>query len=196
MLNEEEALLIIFIRNPVLGKVKTRLAATVGPEKALEIYQRLLEHTLRMTRPLKTGKVVYYSDFIPETDAWKQQGYRQKLQQGGDLGARMLDAFREGFTAGYRRICIIGSDCFELSEDILETAFEILNDTALVIGPAADGGYYLLGMRSLNKRLFQDKKWSTDTVFADTLEDLEKDGTAYRLLPVLNDVDEEKDLPL
>ncbi|WP_128548147.1 TIGR04282 family arsenosugar biosynthesis glycosyltransferase [Larkinella soli] len=189
-----DSLLILFIKNPVRGKVKTRLAATVGEETAFAVYEQLLRYTLKISRPLACDKVVYYSDFIPPDDDWLRAGYRSALQTGDDLGHRMKTAFAGEFGRGYRHIAIIGSDCPQLETGILETAFDTLREKDAVIGPATDGGYYLLGMNRLQPQLFEGKRWSTDTVLADTLRDLQSAGMTYRLLPELTDIDEEKDL--
>ncbi|WP_026464674.1 TIGR04282 family arsenosugar biosynthesis glycosyltransferase [Adhaeribacter aquaticus] len=187
-------LLIIFVKNPELGKVKTRLAATVGNIEALRIYQLLLDRTRNITADLACDKIVYYAGFIPELDSWDKEIYQKTVQEGADLGIRMLHAFEQGFQAGYTRICIIGSDCYELTPSILDQAFEELQTKEVVIGPSTDGGYYLLGMNSLQPELFQNKNWSTATVLPETLETLQEKALAYGLLPVLTDIDEEKDL--
>jgi len=187
-------LLIIFIKNPVLGKVKTRLAATIGSEKALAVYQQLLTRTEAITKNLPCEKVVYYSDFIAEDDSWSSLVYQKQLQSGSDLGDRMFNAFKDGFAAGFNSICIIGSDCFELTSDIILRAFEKLQQNEVLIGPATDGGYYLLGLTELLPFLFQDKSWSTENVLEQTLQDIKEKGLSVALLPALTDVDEEKDL--
>lgn len=188
-------LLIIFYRNPELGKVKTRLAKTIGNEKALSIYLKLANHTRVITQDLQVDKVVYYSHFIDTEDAWPNQLYKKKLQSGEDLGEKMLHAFEEGFQNGYQKICIIGTDCFELNSFIVSKAFAQLKKEDAVLGPAKDGGYYLLGMNQLLKEVFQNKEWSTDSVASSTLQDFKNKNVSCSLLPELTDVDEEKDLP-
>ena len=146
-------LLIIFVKNAVKGKVKTRLAATIGDEKALEIYQILVQHTFDITIALPVNKAVFYSDFLQE-DIWSPAFYENFVQSGTDLGERMYQAFQQGFATGYEQVCIIGSDCYELTEQIIQQAFEKLELTDVVIGPAEDGGYYLLGMKGLHETIF------------------------------------------
>lgn len=187
-------LLIIFVKNPQKGKVKTRLAATLGNEKALEIYLELLERTKQITQGLAADKVVYYSEFIDEQDLWTPEVYQKALQANTDLGMRMKQAFEQAFGQGYESVCIIGSDCYELDQSILEQAFDALERQDAVAGPANDGGYYLLGMNRLHPELFENKQWSTSSVLADTLEDLKNKHCSYHLLPELTDIDEEKDL--
>ncbi|MCM4163837.1 MULTISPECIES: TIGR04282 family arsenosugar biosynthesis glycosyltransferase [unclassified Arenibacter] len=185
-------LLIIFTRNPELGKCKTRLAATVGNEIALNIYQFLLEHTKNITKGLVVGKWVFYSDEIWENDIWEQPIYEKKIQSGKDLGERMANAFKDGFNAGHEKIIIIGSDMYDLNESDLMEAFKILDQHDYVIGPAIDGGYYLLGMKVLNPALFKNKSWGADTVLEATLEDLK--GKNYGLLAPKNDIDYFEDI--
>lgn len=188
-------LLIIFYRNPELGKVKTRLAKTIGDKKALAIYLMLANYTRVITQDIQVDKVVYYSHFIDTEDAWLDQLYKKKLQSGEDLGKKMLHAFEEGFQNGYQRICIIGTDCFELNSSIVSKAFAQLKKEDAVLGPAKDGGYYLLGMNQLLKEVFQNKLWSTASVASSTLQDFKNKNISCALLPELTDVDEEKDLP-
>jgi hypothetical protein len=189
-----ERLLLVFVKNPVPGRVKTRLARTIGDEKALWVYERLLEHTRRAARGVTAQRWVCYSDFVPAADAWLEGGFAARRQEGETLGDRMQEAFRQGFAAGYRSIVIIGSDCPEVSPDLLETAFRQLASFPVVLGPATDGGYYLLGMNYLVESLFRDKPWSTPVVLAETVADLQRADIPYALLPVLSDVDEAADL--
>ena len=193
-IRDSKSLLIIFVRNPVRGKVKTRLAATIGADKALEVYLLLLQRTIAVTRPLEVDKVVYASDTLELPEAWEKTGYPQQLQQGQDLGARMAQAIAAAFAQGYSRVGIMGSDCYELTTDILRQAYELLARNELVIGPATDGGYYFLGLSRFHAGLFQNKAWSTDAVLQQTLADADRLQLQVALLPELSDVDEEKDL--
>ncbi|MEO7766406.1 MAG: TIGR04282 family arsenosugar biosynthesis glycosyltransferase, partial [Ferruginibacter sp.] len=187
--------LIIFIRNPIKGKVKTRLAKTLGDEKALCIYNWLLFHTKQVTQHLSCDKYLYYSDFIQPNDDWKNELYQKKIQQEGDLGKRMSDAFLDLFKQGYQKVVIIGSDCIELNETIISNGFDMLSENDVVIGPSSDGGYYLLGMNAYFADVFFNKQWGTSTVLNDTLQDLMAAGISVQKLQTLNDIDEEKDLP-
>jgi len=191
---ETRQLLIVFIKNPVLGKVKTRLASSIGEVEALTVYNKLLDHTLNISKPLSIDKVVYYSEFIPGDDVWSASGFNQELQQGDNLGERMMNAFIKAFQQRYERVAIIGSDCFDLTTNILTDAYDELNKGDVVVGPALDGGYYLLGMRSLHRELFLNKTWSTDTVLNDTLENIHELALSFSLLPLLRDIDTEQDL--
>lgn len=180
-------LLLIFTRNPELGKVKTRLAKTIGEKKALEIYKFLLNHTKKVTKNIACDKAVYYSVKVRKNDIWDASTYQKKQQLGEDLGIRMKHAFQDSFAAGYEKVLIVGSDLIDLSEDIIEKGFIQLASNDVVIGPAKDGGYYLLGMKSLPPNIFENKTWGTATVREDTLNDL-KDKKVH-LLNELNDAD-------
>lgn len=184
--------LIIFVRNPVLGKVKTRLAGTIGSEKALLVYQHLLQHTQSITANLPATTFVYYADFINDNDIWN--GYEKRLQSGNDLGQRMKNAFEELFNLGFDNICIIGSDCYELTSEIINEAFKNLYPCKTVIGPASDGGYYLLGMQFPFKDLFSAMEWSTKNVFIETINKINTQSLTCHLLTWLNDIDDENDL--
>ena len=185
-------LLIVFTRNPELGKVKTRLAKTVGNAIALKIYTFLLERTRDIAVQVSADKAVYYSVKVRENDIWDANNFQKHQQVGEDLGIRMLHAFKNGFKAGYEKVMIIGSDLYDLTAETIENAFIALEDNEVVIGPAEDGGYYLLGMNSLEEKVFKNKDWGKQTVRKDTLEDL-KDKKVF-LLGELNDVDVFEDI--
>ncbi|MEQ6120128.1 TIGR04282 family arsenosugar biosynthesis glycosyltransferase [Reichenbachiella sp. MALMAid0571] len=189
-----QPLLIIFIKNPEKGKVKTRLAREVGDERALEIYKQLLDHTHSITTDLKVEKVLYYSTKIDIGDQWELGDYKKRIQEGNDLGDKMSNAFQAGFDNGNQPICIIGSDCFEINEPILAEAFEKLKEYDFVIGPAKDGGYYLLGMREPAPQLFANKTYSTPKVCAEAIHEIQQMSKTCFLLPTLSDIDTLKDL--
>ncbi|MDB9922496.1 TIGR04282 family arsenosugar biosynthesis glycosyltransferase [Polaribacter sp.] len=180
-------LLLIFTRNPELGKVKTRLAKTIGAEKALAIYKFLLAHTKKVTEKIACDKAVYYSVKVREDDLWNGEIYQKKQQLGEDLGIRMQNAFQDAFSNGYEKVLIVGSDLIDLSEEIIEKGFLQLASNDVVIGPAEDGGYYLLGMKSEHPNVFKNKNWGTSSVREETLNDL-KDKKVH-LLNELNDAD-------
>ena len=178
---------MIFTKNPEAGKVKTRLAKDLGNYKALEIYKFLLDHSHKVTAPLKIHKEVHYSSNIPESDLWSTGSFEKKLQIEGDLGEKMEAAFQQGFKNAYRKIIIIGTDMFDISSEDILNAFQELDKHDYVIGPAEDGGYYLLGMKSLNSDLFKNKEWSTSSVFEDSIKDMRQ--AEVKVLPVKNDID-------
>ncbi|WP_299013346.1 TIGR04282 family arsenosugar biosynthesis glycosyltransferase [uncultured Polaribacter sp.] len=186
-------LLLVFTRNPELGKAKTRLAKTVGDETALEIYKFLLERTRNISSEVKNAdKAVYYSVKIRENDIWDASTFQKHQQVGEDLGVRMLNAFKNGFNAGYQKVMIIGSDLYDLSSKNIEKAFEELDSNDVVIGPAEDGGYYLLGMNTLQENVFKNKDWGTATVRKETLTALI--DKKVKLLAFKNDIDIYEDI--
>ncbi|MBL4716557.1 MAG: TIGR04282 family arsenosugar biosynthesis glycosyltransferase [Bacteroidia bacterium] len=186
--------LLIFVKNPELGKVKTRLATSIGEVEALEVYRKLLNHTKKITRELECQKTVYYSQFIDDNDNWEEAIYNKDIQIGNDLGEKISGAFKNSFQKGSSKVVIIGSDCSELTKEIIEEAFVMLDGNVVVIGPAKDGGYYLLGMKKYYASLFENKKWSTNSVLSSTVADLENLKVDYHILQELSDIDNVEDL--
>lgn len=186
--------LIVFVKNPIAGQVKTRLAREVGDTKAVEVYKKLLLHTHDVVEGVDADKYVFYGDYINEDDLWGEEFYKA-LQVGDDLGERMLYAFKTVFEKGYERVAIIGSDCYELNIDIIEEAFRSLETHDTVTGPTTDGGYYLLGMTQVNDILFENIAWSTDTVYHDTIKAIQNAGLSGYALKKLSDVDYLSDVP-
>jgi len=194
-MSKHKRLLIIFYRNPELGKVKSRLASTVGEERALALYLFIADHARKVSLTVPVDRVVYYTEYIDSEDNWMNADFQKRLQHGENLGEKMKSAFDESFKSGYESICIIGTDCLEITDNILLEAFDALENHDAVIGPAVDGGYYLLGMNRFIPELFNNKKWSTHSVCADTIDDFERLHCSYHLLSKLHDVDNESDLP-
>ena len=168
------------------------MAATIGDEKALLVYKHLLQHTKSITQHMPSAKFVFYADYINENDLWN--GFEKRLQTGDDLGERMSLAFAYLFNDGFTKVCIVGSDCYELTSEIITQAFKKLETTDVVVGPVLDGGYYLLGMNKMIPQLFINKVWSTDTVLSDTLKDAARLNLTSHQLPMLSDIDDENDL--
>ncbi len=183
----QENLILIFTRNPELGKVKTRLAEGIGDKNALEIYEFLLNHTNEIVKEIRVSKRVLYSEEINRDDIWDNAIYQKKIQFGNDLGARMRNAFAEGFEDDYKKIVIIGTDLYDLEASDIENALDKLDKHDIVIGPADDGGYYLLGLKYIPKGIFINKNWGTSSVLNDTLNDIE--GLNFHLLKSKNDID-------
>ena len=181
-------LLIIFTRNPELGKVKSRLAKSIGNEKALQIYKELLAHTRKISENLDADKHLYYTNEISNSDAWDASIYEKKIQVTGDLGIKMGNAFESAFLLGYEKVIIIGSDIYDLTQSHIEYAFACLDKTDTVIGPALDGGYYLLGLKMYIPSVFKNKNWGSDSVLKDTVEDLDT-KFSISFLETLNDID-------
>lgn len=186
--------LIVFIKNPEIGKAKTRLAAEVGDQKALKIYRQLLSYTRSIAKKIDVERQVWYSSYVQENDEWAKEGFEQHLQDGENLGARMKEAFVKALVDDEcKRVVLIGSDCAELTADILRNAFQELKNHDAVLGPATDGGYYLLGLSKFLPRLFEGKSWSTPTVLKETICDLESEKASFSMLTELNDVDDKTD---
>jgi hypothetical protein len=187
--------LIIFVRNPEAGKVKTRLAAEVGNEIALLIYRKLLQHTFEITHQSQAHKFIFYSDKIELQDMWQHENYFKLLQDEKDLGNRMQSAFTQVFKNGYSKVCIIGSDCYELNLNTIEKALMELDNFDLVLGPANDGGYYLLAMKNEVKDIFKNIDWGTEKVLQQTIDIIQQKKFTYVQLDKLNDVDTVADVP-
>lgn len=173
--------------------VKTRLAEDIGIFKALEVYQELVYHTHKITKKLDVDKAVHYSEYVEVEDIWSDEQFSHKLQKGNSLGEKMSTAFDEGFDS-YRKVVIIGSDCYDLNSKIIKTAFEMLEEHEIVVGPAKDGGYYLLGMNEYFPQLFAEKEYSNSNVLNDLLEEANGLELSVYQLPELNDIDTLDDL--
>jgi uncharacterized protein len=187
-----KTILIIFQKNSDKGKVKTRLAETLGDDKALAIYKQLTAYTHQIAQQLDCDKWLFYSERY-ETEFEKINNYTIRIQRGADLGERMRNAFSDVLSAGYERAVIIGTDCLQLQVELVQEAFHALELYDVVIGPADDGGYYLLGMKRLYASLFANKNWSTSTVAKDTFLDINHLGLQVYQLPSLGDIDTEAD---
>lgn len=183
----DKKLVIVFTKNPQLGKCKTRLAASIGDANALKIYQHLIHHTAKVIPQVKADAVAFYSENMEANDAWPSIHFQKQLQANGHLGEKMKAAFAWGFAEGYEHICIVGSDLLDLQASDLKEAFFQLKNHDIVIGPAKDGGYYLLGMNRLHPEAFKNKAWSTSTVLQQTLADLQNQSVF--LLSEKNDID-------
>ncbi|SDY88323.1 TIGR04282 family arsenosugar biosynthesis glycosyltransferase [Hymenobacter psychrophilus] len=186
--------LIIFARHPELGRVKTRLAAGIGNEAALEAYRALLAHTRAVVAPLAVHKTAWLVGDNAPAAAADWAGFEQRPQPAGDLGQKMQAAFAYDFARPVEAAVIIGTDCPGLTPGHLTAAFAALRTHDVVLGPAVDGGYYLLGMKRLHPEFFANKPWSTATVRAETLADAARLGLQVHLLPELQDLDTVDDL--
>lgn len=185
--------LIIFIKNPVLGTVKTRLAKTIGDEAALKVYKDLMHKCQLESLSTHTKRHLYYSRQIIEKDGWSSSDFEKKLQAEGDLGVKISEAFKSVFLEG-DRVIVIGSDCYDLSAETIEHAFKELENVDLVIGPANDGGYYLLGTKRFYPSLFEEIQWSTETVLNETLKQANELNLTVSTLEELVDLDTLEDL--
>ncbi|NEV94544.1 glycosyltransferase [Psychroflexus sp. YR1-1] len=187
-----ENLVIVFAKNPELGKCKTRLAKSIGDENALEVYKTLIRHTAKTIGNTSVSRAVFYSEELQNRDLWDDALFQKQVQSKGHLGEKMQAAFAWGFAQGYAKICIVGSDLPMLETSDIVKAFQHLEHKDLVFGPANDGGYYLMGMSGFHKNAFLKKAWSTETVLQKTLEDLE--GLSLAFLETKTDIDTLEDL--
>lgn len=187
--------ILLFVKWPEPGRVKTRIAATAGAERAAEIYRELVARVCAQL-PLATPVIVHFDP--PERRADIEAWLAPKLppsstfepQVRGELGARLQAAFASAFAAGWEHVAVIGSDCVEVMPAIFSEAWDA-EDAA--IGPTEDGGYYLLALRREQPALFENIRWSTSETLADTLARAGAEGVQMHRLPTLNDVDTESD---
>lgn len=190
---------LVFVRAPRLGEVKTRLAASLGDSAGLRVYRRLAGHAVAEARALAPAARlrIHYTPAGSgdEVAAWLGGDADYLPQHPGGLGERLATAFREAFDAGFRRVVVVGSDLPGFSAEHLNQAFNALDSADAVIGPAADGGYWLLGLRRPIDSVFDGIPWSTAEVFERTVHKLRSAGIEPVVLPVLADVDEAADLP-
>jgi rSAM/selenodomain-associated transferase 1 len=182
---------LVFQKNAILGKVKTRLASGMGELRALEIYRHLIQLTYSALEDVPVTVWTYFSDFIPETVNTSIE--KSFVQEGQDLGERMANAFARSFELGMDKVVLIGTDCPTLQSNHLNEAFEALTHSDLVLGPATDGGYYLIGMNRRADYLFEGITWSTSQVLSETLNVASQHGLTTTLLHELDDIDTQED---
>lgn len=186
--------LVVLLKAPRIGSVKTRLAESIGPEAALAAYQQLVATLLSNLAPLANVELCFApTDADAEIAPWLRQGWVCQPQAGGDLGARLQEVFVRHFQSGAERVVIIGSDCPEVMPADVESAWHALANHDLVLGPAVDGGYWLVGLCAPQAHLFTAMPWSTEMVLAETLRRAGLSGLRVALLRELSDVDTEAD---
>lgn len=191
--------LIVFTRYPEAGKVKTRLIPALGAAAAAALHQRMVEHTLEKARALRQGKklaieVWFTGGSISQMQDWLGTDVAYHPQTSGDLGDRMASAFKSAFSKDYDAAVIVGTDCPDLNSTLLGKSFDVLQQHELVLGPAIDGGYYLVGLRRFVPELFESIAWSTQAVLGQTLAIAQQLDLAPVLLDCLSDVDLPQDL--
>jgi rSAM/selenodomain-associated transferase 1 len=192
MTKKAKRALIIFVRNPEKGKVKTRLAKTLGEDQALAIYKALLAKTRTVAEGVDALRLLFYSVRVRTNDDWPGSTFEKHQQQGNDLGERMAHAFEVALQRAEAAI-IVGSDIAQINTSVIEQAFTTLSSHDYVIGPALDGGYYLLGMKRPSPELFRDMEWSTDQVAKITRERILENGGTVGFAPTLSDIDYAED---
>lgn len=191
--------LTIFTRYPEPGQTKTRLISTLGEDGAAALQKELTENTLqKIDQLIKTTTfepVIYFEGGeLAGMQNWLGPDRRYKPQGAGDLGEKLKQAFDDAFTAGAQRVVTIGCDCPGLSKEHIHRAFDALYFKDLVLGPATDGGYYLIGIKQPLGALFDNIPWGTKTVLENTIQAGEKLGLSIEILETLSDVDRPEDL--
>ncbi len=184
-------LVIVFVKNIKLGKVKTRLAKTIGNQGAFEVYSELVKVTEKATINLLADKRIYFSDAVVDS---KWQNDYKTVQEGINLGERMKNAFKKGFADGYEHIVLIGSDLPDISANHINQGLKALKKNQIVFGPAEDGGYYLIGLSKMHEFVFNNKPWSEASLLEETLKELKENNVAFTTLETLNDIDTFEDL--
>jgi uncharacterized protein len=188
--------LALFARRPVAGEVKTRLSPAVPPALAFELYRAMLEDALAVAAAAEAEeRMVYWAPGVEARDGPAvPPGLRERDQRGGDLGDRLARAFAELIATSGDRALILGADCPGLESGTLRDAFDQLESHDAVLGPARDGGYYLVGLRRPAPELFRDIDWSTARVLDQSVERAAQAGLTIALLPTLDDLDTPEDL--
>ncbi|MDB6019974.1 MAG: hypothetical protein JWR19_4463 [Pedosphaera sp.] len=186
--------LLIFLKAPRSGQVKTRLIPALDENGACAAYQQLVKTLLARIGSVQ-DVCLYYTpvDAEGEIQGWTRPGWQVRPQASGDLGDRLHSAFVESFMRGTQRVVIIGSDCPVVSPEDIHSAWAALETDDVVLGPATDGGYWLIGLRQPQPVLFSEMAWSTTTVFRDTLARAGAVGLTVKILRELSDVDTEAD---
>ena len=187
-----KTLLIIFAKHPQIGKVKRRLGRDVGMEASLWIYNKILQHTANISFHTKLDTVVFKNKKSSKLESIFKHVKKFEIQKGKNLGEKMEAAFLWAFDQKYENVILIGTDLWTLNKDTLLEAKKALENSDIVMGPCYDGGYYLIGMKNLNKKIFKDIPWSKKEVFRKTLSKA-KDNSIY-CLDLKNDIDNKKSL--
>jgi hypothetical protein len=193
----QQPALLVFGREPIPGQAKTRLIPALGAEQAAALYDRLLRHTLSVAGQLPaTRRSLWLDEVVPDSAVAahaRRLGFEVMAQHGGDLGRRMEHALSDALGKAASAV-LIGSDCPGYSPEYLAAAFAALHDHDAVVGPAADGGYVLIGLRRVPPELFEGLPWGSDTVLEQTRERLVALGWRWKELAVQRDIDEPADL--
>ncbi len=182
--------LVVFLKAPRSGEVKTRLAETLGADAARAAYRQLVETLLANLASLHAVELCFAPpDASAEIKPWLRADWSACPQSGGDLGARLHAAFTEHFLSDAEQVVIIGSDCPDVTATDIEDAWLALTGHDVVLGPALDGGYWLVGLRAPQPGLFTAMPWSTDAVFAETMRRARESDLRIAVLRELADVD-------
>jgi rSAM/selenodomain-associated transferase 2/rSAM/selenodomain-associated transferase 1 len=196
-----QARLIIFARYPEAGKAKTRLIPALGAEGAAALYQQMAEYLLVQVQKLQFAyplcvEVRFAGGNRDLMQRWLGKDLMYTVQGEGDLGDRLARSFQAAFGAGVDQVVTIGTDCPDLDADLMQQAFQALANHDLVLGPALDGGYYLIGLQRSIPELFQGIAWSTSEVLQQTVAIAQSLNLSIAYLPPLSDVDRPEDLAI
>lgn len=184
----------MFVKAPQAGRVKTRLAAALGMDAACQAYSQLVERLLSNLMDLDSVQLRFTPDNAEqEILHWGKACWQRAQQVSGDLGERLQRAFAQSLISGFGKVVVIGSDCPEVTSDDVRAAWRSLDHCDVVLGPAQDGGYWLVGLKSSQPALFENMAWSTDTVFEETRNRAKARGLKVATLRVLRDVDTPED---
>jgi len=189
---------VVFLKAPEKGEVKTRLSKIIGNEIALNVYKRFALDLIETLKNIECNITICYHPSHAESCIirWLGNSYAYSAQKGNDIGERMANAFIRSFSKGFHRVILVGADIPDLTAKIIDDAFSSLQKYPAVIGPALDGGYYLLGFNSniFIPDVFEDIPWGTDRVYEQTLTGFEKKRLQVHTLPIWRDIDTYKDL--
>lgn len=199
MIQSAKECLILFTRYPEPGKTKTRLIPALGAEGAATLQRQMTEQKLAEVNQLQafyplSVEVHFAGGNEQLMQEWLGSSLVYRRQSEGDIGDRMASAFQLSFAAGMNAVVVIGTDCPDLNAPLMAEAFQLLRQHDLVLGPALDGGYYLIGLRRLIPELFTGIPWSTAEVLQQTITIAKRLGLAVAKLPLLSDVDRPEDL--
>lgn len=188
--------LLVFVKAPSAGEVKTRLLPAWSPADASDLYQALVRDTLEAVRPLRGVRVVaaYAANAAFPDVAWLDASLPMVLQEGKTLGERLSRAFAWAFGQGAARVMALGSDAPDLSGGWVRQAFEELQHADAVIGPTRDGGYHLIGLSRPHPELFAGMPWSSPRLLARTLEQIARLGLRLRCVEPVADLDTPEDI--
>lgn len=187
--------MLLFVKYPTPGRVKTRLAKTIGDQEAARLYQQLAENNYSILRECKAANLIVVFDPPEDHDKvqqWFPDADQHIPQSGLGLGERLTNAFQWAFDQGFKGVIAFGSDTLNLTTTIVEQSFVMLKEVDVVVGPAKDGGYYLIGLTSKQPQLFAAIHWSTSEVLSQTYQAIQNLKLQYQILTTLEDLDEIK----
>lgn len=190
--------LIIFLKYPEAGKVKTRLAKDIGKDEAARIYSQMALNIIESVfAPKSYNTIIFYDPPEKEQEIKNWIGEKEVQyapQIGNTLGDRISNAFKVVFSSGMEKAVIIGTDCLDVTSEIINEAVNLLDETEVVLGPAEDGGYYLLALNKYRPEIFQDINWSTRHVLEQTVSKIVENRLTYHKLKTLKDIDTVEDI--